>query len=202
MSSVQNILDTSTQLFMRLGVRSVSMDDVSKELGISKKTLYQFITNKEDLVDKCIHKHIEEEQKFMDNLKRNATDAVDEIAQLAQYLVISFKDMKPSFTFDLQKYYPNIWRIVQRFHEAHVKEIVIQNIQKGLQEGLYRKDIDPEVISALYLAKTWAVVDGRQFDNTNYNAEHIILQHLKYHLHGVLSEKGRERLRQYKLFEK
>ncbi len=188
-------------MFLKLGVRSVSMDDLSRELGMSKKTLYQHVKDKRSLLHLVVTKHIEEEMQVMTDIKKTATDALDEIAQLAQYLMICLKDLQPAFNYDIQKFFPETWAMVLAFHDTYIREVMIQNIHRGITEGIYRSDIDPEILSILYLSQTSALVDNQRFDPSRYNAQNIILQHLKYHLYGIANQRGRDRLKGVKLFD-
>ena len=105
----EKILLKVTELFMRYGVKSISMDDISSQLGISKKTLYQFVDNKKDLIQKVFERHIEEEMAAMKIIVNESENAVEEIVRIAQYVTQLLREMSPKTLYDLQKYYRSIW---------------------------------------------------------------------------------------------
>lgn len=185
---------------MKYGIRSVSMDDLSSQLGISKKTLYQFCSKKEDLVDKVISHHVNLEKDALNDINHRAVDALDAMVQIAQYVVISFRDIKPGVVYDLQKYYPKSYEKLRRFHSEFIREEIRKNLQRGIKENLYRTGLDPIVISTLYESKAWILVDLNLFPASEFNAEHLLKQHILYHIHGILSENGTKRLKDFKLF--
>jgi AcrR family transcriptional regulator len=178
------------------------MDDISNRLGISKKTLYQHVSNKEDLVDLTIVRHIQEEENLLKHLREQAPDAIHEMVQLAEYLIMNFSGMIPSFTHDLQKYYPKSWERVEVFHGHTVSNFIKKNLTRGIQQGYYRPDIDEHIISAIYLSLSSSVTKPEFIENQYFNIEKIILQHTKYHLYGILSDKGRTQLKAFKLFDR
>jgi len=200
-SQLNQILDLSTAQFMRLGIKSVSMDDLASEMGISKKTLYQHFENKKDLVTQSISRHIQQEENLIQEIVRTSTDAIDEMAQIAEHTVIHFREIRPSLIHDLQKYYRDIWDIVVQLHSVFIKTKIEDNINRGISEGYYRKNADADIISKLYVAKSFSLVDERLFSLTDYNREHLITQHILYHLHGLLSDTGRGHLNHFQLFK-
>ena len=106
MEILDRILESSVELFMKYGVRSVSMDDISKGLGVSKKTLYSYIDNKGELIEKVIRRVIKDENGQILKIKEEAPDAVSEMMAMANYVIEFLRRMKPSLTYDLKKYYP------------------------------------------------------------------------------------------------
>lgn len=200
MSQLDQILDLSTTQFMKLGIKSVSMDDLSSAMGISKKTLYLHFDNKKDLVTKSMARHIQQEEQLIQEITRTATDAIDEMAQIAEHTVIHFREIKPTLIFDLQKYYREIWDLVTKLHSVFIKTRIEDNIIRGKSEGYYRQNADADIISKLYVAKSFSLVDEKLFSLNDYQRERLITQHVLYHFHGILSDKGRKHLRDFQLF--
>ena len=104
----ERIIQASTEEFMRLGVKSVSMDDISSKLGISKKTLYKAVENKEDLVTQSIATFLRLERQLIENIAANANDAIHEMIQIGEHRVMTLRNMKPSVVHDLKKYYKKV----------------------------------------------------------------------------------------------
>ncbi len=177
------------------------MDDLSSNLGISKKTLYRYVENKRDLINQSIGRHIDLEKKVLTEVTRTATDAIDEMAQIAEHTVIHFRQIKPVLIHDMQKYYRDIWETVMKLQSVFIKNKIEDNIKRGVLEDYYRKDANADIISKLYVAKSFSLVDENLFSLSDYPRELLIRQHILYHLHGILSEKGRQHLLNFQPFK-
>lgn len=177
------------------------MDDLSSRLGISKKTLYQHVTNKHDLIKQAIERHIDLEKQALTEITRTATDAIDEMAQIAEHTVIHFRQLRPVLIHDMQKYYRDIWDMVVRLQSVFIKNKIEDNIKRGKEENYYRHDANADIISKLYVAKSFSLVDENLFSLNDYPRDLLIRQHILYHLHGILTEKGRQHLYNFQSFK-
>ncbi|MDG2450704.1 MAG: TetR/AcrR family transcriptional regulator [Saprospiraceae bacterium] len=196
----ERILQACTAEFMRLGVKSVSMDDISSILGISKKTLYQTVENKEDLVSQSIELFLHLERQLINEIASNANDAIHEMIQIGQHRVHTLRNMKPTIVHDLKKYYQSVWKRIKQFGDEEFGSILINNIEKGINEGYYRPEINPTIITKLFREKSWFIVDESNFSISDYKPDELMREHLLYHLHGILSEDGKAHLKNYELF--
>ncbi len=190
MEKEREILLKVDSLFMRYGIKSVTMDDISRELGISKKTLYQYVENKSDLINKVIQEHLISEKEIISKICKESIDPIDEMLAIARYVALMLREMNPSIVYDLQKYYSKSWEMMQSLHEDHIYEVIKRNIQKGIEEGLYRQNLNPEIIAKFYVGKSMILVDERIFPIRKYNREQLFLEFINYHIHGIASEKG------------
>ncbi len=197
MDTKQKILDQARESFMKLGIRSVSMDDLSSRLGISKKTIYQYVANKQDLVNQIITRHTELERELMRTIKEQSGDAIDELIHITQHVSQLFRTMRPTMLYDLQKYYKNSWQKVKVLHQEFVQQLIVENLKRGMNEGYYRSEIDIEIISKLYVVQSQAIIDENIFPLNEHRSDRLIEQLIKYHLHGILSPKGVEHLRSF-----
>ena len=93
---LEDLLDYSTTQFMSLGIRSVSMDDIASGRGMSKKTLYQHVQNKSDLVTQAISRHLDLEVQAIDHIITHADDAIDEMVKIANHTLVTFRQIKPA----------------------------------------------------------------------------------------------------------
>lgn len=192
----EKILDISEELFLNYGLRSISMDDISKKLGMSKKTLYQFIDNKKDLVEQVILRYISNEASLVNELHSEATDAIDEYLSIARHILIVLRKMKPTIIYDLKKYYPESWHLIETLHFKFIENSIKRNIEKGIIEEFYRKDVNAEIISKLYIIKNEAMSDEALFPIKDFSRDSLFVAFLKYHLYGIVSEKGLHRMHQ------
>ncbi len=185
------------QLFMRYGIKSVTMDDIARHLGISKKTLYQCVDNKADLIHKVMEQHIETELETMAQIRSASKDSIDEMLGISKHVTQMLREMSPTTVYDMRKYYRKTWDMVEGFQQKHIYDFIKTNLEKGVKEGLYRKDFDPDIIAKFYVAKTLFVVDEEMFPLRNYNKEKLFNAFSEYHIHGVASVKGLKKLEQY-----
>ncbi len=190
METKQRILNTAESLFMRYGLKSVTMDDVSRELGISKKTLYQFVENKKDLINAVIAATIQSEKEVMDQIQAESTNAIDEMLRIARHVTQKLREFHPGAVYDLQKYYREAWDLMNAFHEHYIFSTIKGNIERGQTEGLYRSDANSEIIARLYVGKTFDLVDESNFPLARYNRQKLFQEYILYHLRGIASTKG------------
>ena len=148
-----DILEHVRELFFKYGVRSVSIDDICRDLGISKKKLYSFVASKTELVDRLLELERENFKVIFDNNNFEGVNAIDILLIVSRELGQRFRDISPSMTFDLKKYYPEIYhRHVDSRIEFIYTKIQI-NLQKGIAQGMYRDDLSIELVARLYIRR-------------------------------------------------
>ena len=192
-----SILRKAEMLFMRLGLKSISMDDVARELGISKKTLYQFFQSKEDLVLQTIQRHQCTEAEDIKRICEASTDALKEMLDIARHVLVQFQQMSPSTVFDLKKYYPEAWRIVEQVQREHVYGILKANMERGIREGLYRNDFDTNIMARLYVGSVRWLLDEELFPHAQFHWAQLYREFIHYHLRGIVSQEGLKKLKTY-----
>ena len=197
MDTKQEILNKTESLFMRYGIKSVTMDDIARELGISKKTLYQYVDNKQDLIEQSFQKHIQEELQIMREIREEAKDSIDEVLKTARYVIKSIRKVSPTVMYDLEKYYRKTWMQMKQLHNRHIYSIILDNINRGVEQGLYRKEINPDIIAKIYVANTTPGFDLDLFPKTTYDLEALVREYTIYHIHGIATPKGLEMLSEY-----
>jgi AcrR family transcriptional regulator len=191
----KNILKRCQPLFLRYGIKSVTMDDIARELGISKKTLYQHFDTKNKIIEQMVVEHFEAEHIIMATILNSATDAVDEILSIAQHVALELAQLTSTFIYDLQKYHRETWLLLEQTSNEHIYGIIKKNMERGIQEGLYRTDVDADIIAKLYVAKSLCILDDALFPPKQYSKTVLYKQFIVYHLHGILAPKGLERLK-------
>lgn len=180
---------------MTYGLKSVSMDDLSRKLGISKKTLYQHVGNKEDLVKQVIQKFIEIQQDVIVSIIKDSTDAIEEYLNLSRHFLSTIRQMKPTITYDLQKYYPDSWQIITKDHFNFLKSVIQKNIERGIHQELYRDNVNADIIAKLYISKNHAIANESLFPLQKYSMDELLIEFVRYHLHGIASAKGVKRMK-------
>ncbi|MGB3802043.1 MAG: TetR/AcrR family transcriptional regulator [Lewinella sp.] len=191
------LIGFARDMFKRIGIRSVSMDDIARELGVSKKTLYQIVDNKEQLVGLVMSEQTCEDLDVLQRNRDDARDAIDELLRNSRYFIRLLRSISPTAMHDLQKYYPEIFHSRVKDHHQVLLQRVKDNLERGIAEGIYRKEIDAEVIAQLYVATTTMVVDRETFPTHERPLSDILHQHSTYHFNGIVNEPGFERLKTY-----
>ncbi len=190
------ILAKSYELFNKYGIRSITMDDVSRELGISKKTLYEYIANKEDLVRKFVESDVkrrEENFQLILSMNHNAIEELFEVHKLIKQMI---NEYNPSTEFDLKKYYPEIFQDIKDGKRQKMFEAVLNNLIKGKREGLYRGELDENIIAKLYVSRIESACGNDIFTQEEYKSPAFINEIIVYHIRGVANKKGIEVLEQ------
>ncbi|MDF1696774.1 MAG: TetR/AcrR family transcriptional regulator [Saprospiraceae bacterium] len=193
MNYKEEILNKTFGLVMKYGIKSVSMDDISRSIGISKKTIYQYFENKRALIAAVIDDHIEKDEEDIRKITTQSANAIDEIIDIARHLLSFLKVMSPSMIYDTQKYYPKQWEKVESQHFSFFYNIIKTNIERGQREGLYINDINPGIISRLYVKQTLAITDESTFPINEYKRDELYKTLITYHIRGMLTELGRNK---------
>ncbi|MBI1224136.1 MAG: TetR family transcriptional regulator [Bacteroidetes bacterium] len=193
----EEILARSEQLFMRLGIKSVTMDDVSKELGMSKKTLYQHFENKDRLVEEVINTHVERDKACTEKITEAAKDALDEMHKMGVFLASHIEIISPSTLFDLQKYYFKTWEMLMKKQDEQIINSIINNIQNGISEGYYRPDVNATVIARIYAKSAYMIVEEIANPNSKFSRKEMIWELHNYHVHAIATPKGLKLWKKY-----
>lgn len=194
----QNIISESIHLFMKYGLRSVSMDDLARHLGISKKTIYQHFKDKEEVIIQATKSVFDAEVKMMEEIEKGSENAVDHLYKQTLFLRERIKNTSTTTMFDMRKYYPKAWEKYVCFKQDVVYNSVINNLRRGINEGLFRNDINPEILAKLRLAQIELSFDNETFPDEKYSLIDIHEQLFEHFTHGILSEKGLELFKTYK----
>lgn len=141
------IREMARQLVVRYGVRSVSMDDFANHMGMSKKTLYQYFKDKNELVDEVVTGILEESRSLCTTLRSDARDAIEEVFFGMDVINEVMKTMNPLLIYDLQKYHPNCFQKFLAHKHEFLENMVRENIIRGKKEGNYRDDLDAEMMA-------------------------------------------------------
>lgn len=190
-----DILERSTGVFLRLGIKSVTMDDLARELGISKKTIYKYFADKNELVSTIIRFKVNEDCNAVAGCK-TSTNAIEEMFVVSEFIMEQLKNVTPTVFFDLKKYHPEAWQIMEDHKWNFVRNLIKQNIERGIKEEIYRKNADPLILSGLYVSATDTILNSQIFPWPHYKFQDVYMQMILNHLFGISNTKGREYLKQ------
>jgi len=186
----EQIIQQARDIFMRYGLRSVTMDDICRELGISKKTLYQFVSDKNDLIHKILSQDIRNDEQRMCEWQVVNLSAIEELLAIQKMVGEKFKNMHSSILYDLKKYYPESWNLVIQHRTGFIIKSVEENILRGREQGLYRTDFNEKVISRMYATRMEAIFDPHVFEGLNLNPAEIYFESMAYHIRAIATPEG------------
>ena len=191
-------LSKATQLFIENGAKSVTMDEIAKEFGISKKTLYQKYKNKEELLEEVLKYKLQEvieRLKYLDENIDNAVarmfcrdEEIDKVSHSNNNILIR----------QLLKYYPAIFHKHMLNFSTKFSEVLVHNIEKGRKQGLYREDFDPELYAKLFFQLVMSYDSSPYFDVELIELENFMQETMFFYLNAITNEKGKEVLKNLK----
>lgn len=190
----KSIVQGAQELFWTYGLRSVTMDDIASKLAMSKKTLYQYIQDKAELVYLCAEHQLENEHCNMEEASQKAENAIDQVLKIMEYNRQFFLNFHPSLILDLQRSYPKAWKMFLRHKEEKIIKSIKANMQRGKEEGLYREDIEPEVIARMRMAQVESIFNPQVFSPKTHHIGEVQFQIFKHFLYGLVTLEGHQLL--------
>lgn len=186
----EKILAEAEKQFWKFGVKSVTMNDIACQLGISKKTIYQHFADKDDIVLQVMKSHLERDQHEMVCMAIEAVNPVQELLSMSEMMRQKNHEVNPSTLVDIQRHYPKAWAVFVDFKEKYIITSLTQNVKTGILQGLYRPDLDIEVMARLRIESIQLGFDDRVFPNARTQMLTIQEQLLHHFVRGLLTEKG------------
>jgi AcrR family transcriptional regulator len=189
-SILTDVLERVRELFYKYGVRSVSMDDICRDLGISKKKLYQLFSSKNELVEKLLKLERENFKIIFDTYDFEGVNAIDILLTVSKEVGERFRDVSPSMTFDLVKYYPDIYnKHVDDRIDFIFKKIRI-NLEKGINQGVYRDDLSVELVARLYIRRLIDLHNPEFFPADKFSFQTLFDVMFDNFIRGIANPKG------------
>lgn len=188
------ILHNATEMFLNLGFKSVTMDDIAKSSGVSKKTIYAHFSNKTDLVGAVTDLLFETVCVGIDLIHEQQQNPIIELFEIKKFVLGHLKDEKSSPQYQLQKYYPKIYTTLKQKQFEEMQELIKENLDKGINQGLYRDSVDIDFIARIYFHGMIGIKDKDLFPLQNYSMNTLMNYYLEYHLRGICTQKGIQEL--------
>ena len=186
------ILNKATDLFLTLGFKSVTMDDLAHEMGISKKTIYSHFENKTKLVEEatmCLFWEISNGIDKIVTLKKNP---IEELYEIKKFVMSRLKDEKASAQYQLQKYYPKLFETLKKKEFEVMQECVVDNVKRGIEIGIYRENLNIQFVARIYFSGAISLCDLELFPTSMFTRMKLEDYYLEYHLRGIVTPKGRK----------
>ncbi len=178
------------ELFFKYGIKSITMDDVAKHLGMSKKTVYQYFSDKDAIIENLMNLYLAEHQLNFERFSREAKNPIEEILEMMKHLGVMFESINPIIFYELQKYHPSAWKLFTDFKENCALKGISENLQRGVDQGLYRKSVNPHVMSRLRMAQVEWAMNPDAVPAGTITIAHLQLTLLEHFLHGICTIKG------------
>lgn len=175
---------------MRYGIKSITMDDVASQLSISKKTLYQHVSDKDDLVGKVVDLEIELQQEDAKSIHEKKFNAIEQLLMVSKMVNHKLKQTNPATEYDLRKYYPQHYQRLVKFRRERMYSNVVMNIQKGKKEGIYRHELDEDVIGKLQVSRVENMMENDVFTIDEFTSPKFFHEVFIYHIRGIANKKG------------
>jgi len=193
----ERILLKSEEMFLHFGIRSVSMDDIANSLGMSKKTLYQYFADKDELVDAVIEGHISEVEEQCLGCRQNASDAIHEIFLTMEHITEELSNMNPMVLYDLEKFHYRSFQRFKTYKDKFLAEIIKKNIEWGISDELYRTDFAVDVICKFRVESMMIPFNVAVFPPGKFKLAAISEQIIQHFVYGLATIKGHKLIQKY-----
>lgn len=197
MEAKERILIKAKELFMQYGIRSVSMDDIANNLGMSKKTLYQYYADKDELVDAVVDGHITEIQTDCTGCQLDAKDAIHEIFMMMERIMEQFNNMNPMLLYDMEKFHFKAYQRFKQHKDKFLAKVIQDNIEWGIKDELYRPDVSVDIMSKFRLESMMIPFNVSVFPPGKYNLAEVSEKIIEHFTYGMVTIKGHKLIQKY-----
>lgn len=194
----ERILAKAHELYHRFGIRSVTMDEIASQLGMSKKTIYQFFADKEELVDATLQLHIDTSRLRCQRDRNQAENAIHEIFLTLDMVQELLADMSPTIVYDLEKFHPKTYAKLTEHRDTFLYQVFKANLEWGIKEELYRPEIDVDVVTKIRIETMFLPFNAVVFHPNKYSLVHVEKELLEHFLFGVATAKAHKLINKYK----
>lgn len=188
----EKIIDKATEMFLNLGFKSVTMDDLAHEMGISKKTIYSHFKNKTDLVQQTAMTMSNFITCGIDDIVASQKNPIEELYEIKKFIMVHLKDERSSPLYQLQKYYPKIYNALKEVQFDCTHRCVAKNVIRGMDMGIYRPNLNVEFVSRIYFSGITSIKDNTMFPTEIFSKTELLDYYLEYHLRGIVTPNGRK----------
>jgi AcrR family transcriptional regulator len=190
METKDRILKGAEELFFRFGIKGITMDDVAKHIGVSKKTIYLSYKDKNDIVHSLIYKILKENEEIFSGIHKRAKNIIDEVFLYMEQMQRFFGSINPTMFYDLQKYYPKSWKLFKDFKADFIMKMVEQSFIKGIKDGHVREDINTKILARLRVEEIELAFNPMVFPADKFKVAEVQLAMAEHFLYGICTLKG------------
>ncbi len=184
------VLTKASDLFLKYGFKSVTMDDIAKELGMSKKTIYSHYATKNKLVQDVAHYVLDQINKGISCICSTSKNPIEELFEIKSMVNSVLKNNKVSPQYQLEKYYPKIFKSLKQKQFESVIGCITNNLKTGIEQGFYRKNLHINFITRIYYNGSSGIQDEELFPKTDFEVSFLLDNFMEYHIRAIATEKG------------
>ena len=183
----EKIINRAKEMFLKLGFKSITMDDIACDMCISKKTIYKYFSNKELLIEESTQLVHQEVRETIDKIVAKNFNAIEENFQIRRMFKEMFKYSETSPVYQLKRHYPEVYQKVVGYQIEICEGCFRDNILKGISEGLYRENIDVANYVKFYYTLIFSIRENTALEKEANNLEHKALE---YHIRAMATSAG------------
>jgi TetR/AcrR family transcriptional regulator, cholesterol catabolism regulator len=198
METKDKILQGAEELFFRYGIKSVTMDDIARHLAISKKTIYQFFEDKNEMVETLMTQSLRKDECEFKQIQADSENVIVEVFNMMKHMGNMFSKVNPNIFYDLQKYHPNAWKQFKVFKHECMAKMVEDSIERGIKEGLVRSDLNAKVLARLRIEEVEMGLNSEIFPPEKFKMLDVQLAMIDHFLHGICTIKGHKMINKFK----
>ncbi len=191
------IKQKADELYRRYSIKSVTMDEIASQLGVSKKTIYHSFSDKNELVDEVIMDMLKFNRNCCEDYRSRAQNAIHEVFLAMEMVQVIFNNMNPSLLYDIQRNHPLTYEKFREFKYGYLFHIVKDNVNRGIKEELYRNEINPDIVAKVRLETMMFPFNEELFPRTKFPMVMLHQQLIEYFLFGIASLKGYKLITKY-----
>ncbi|MEY4541837.1 MAG: hypothetical protein RLZZ306_3594 [Bacteroidota bacterium] len=195
----ERIIAKAREQFFRYGVKSVTMDDIARELGISKKTIYQHFEDKDAIVHQLMMAEMANDKCEWDELDASSNNVIEKIVKSMDIISQAFAEINPSTFFDIKKYHPKTWQLFQEHKQNFIMESIRKELLQGIVQGFFRSEIKVEILVRMRMEQIEIGFDPQLFPPNKFSLIEVELTMLDHYIRGILTPKGLEIYQEFML---
>ena len=194
----ERIIEGGEELFLKAGIKSVTMDDIAKHLGMSKKTIYQFFKDKNELVIALVKKKLKQDEDQICIMISQSDNVIEEMINMMKASEDMFARINPIVIHDMQKYHPDAWKHFQNFKADVLIHKLEELLTKGIEQGYIRPEINTKILARMRVTQVEMGFDTRIFPVSEFSTWKVQYQFLEHFCYGICTLKGHKQLNKYK----
>ena len=193
----ERIKEKADELYRRYGIRSVTMDEIATQMGVSKKTIYQCFSDKNELVDAVFAEILEQNRSSCQSSRLKATNAIHEVYLGMEALQPMLDNMNPTILYDIERGHPATFKKFIEYKYNFLFDLMKKNVERGIEEGLYRPEINAELIAKVRLETIVLAFNEEIFPKKKYSLLYIQEEMMVYFLFAMATPKGYKLITKY-----
>lgn len=197
MEMKERILLKARELFQQYGVKSITMDEIASQLGVSKKTIYQFFNDKDELVLVVFSDFIDKIEAECSSLKNQFPNAILEVVNLMHYVLDLFSRINPVMLYDLKKFHPKAYQVFLNYKNEFLYNSIVANLKRGIEEGVYRKNLNVDILAKFRIESIELAFDQQLFPAGKYNLVEVQKVFIESYLFGISNLEGHKMISDY-----